>query len=238
MIKVIAHRGMGRGRYENTIKSIKEGISYGAYGLETDVRLTKDGIVVCNHDPNLIRTRNLDIEIGKTTFDELNAMGLIAEDGLTTLENLFISIPTNSYFDIEIKDKNAVDETIRIVEEFEAFGKCMFSSFIHDCLPKFREANKSAFIAPLIDEQVLKTGAREYLNEVVDTYKPDCLNLNVEMFNVLGVEKARSIIEEIRERGVQIAFWTLNNVKLLNTIKDICDFVITDVSNIILENIA
>ena len=67
---VLAHRGMGKGRYENTLRSFKEGLSYGAHGVELDVRLTKDGVVILNHDPDLKRTMGLDVKISEKTFTE------------------------------------------------------------------------------------------------------------------------------------------------------------------------
>ena len=101
---ILAHRGMGKGRDENTMNSFRRGLGYGADGVEFDVRLTGDLEGVLNNDHNLKRTRNLDIVIGEHTWPELMRMGLTGDDGLTTLENVFETLPSDSYFDIEIKD--------------------------------------------------------------------------------------------------------------------------------------
>ena len=55
---VYAHRGGAALRPENTIASFDYGLSLGADGLEFDVRLSRDGVVVVHHDATLERTTN------------------------------------------------------------------------------------------------------------------------------------------------------------------------------------
>jgi glycerophosphoryl diester phosphodiesterase len=53
---VYAHRGGAALRPENTIGAFDHGLSLGADGLEFDVHLSKDGVVVIHHDDTLERT--------------------------------------------------------------------------------------------------------------------------------------------------------------------------------------
>jgi glycerophosphoryl diester phosphodiesterase len=55
---VYAHRGGAALRPENTIEAFDHGLSLGADGLEFDVHLSKDGVVVVHHDATLDRTTN------------------------------------------------------------------------------------------------------------------------------------------------------------------------------------
>ena len=50
MIKVIGHRGMGTGEAENSLLSMVRAMQIGADGIETDVRLTADKVMVLSHD--------------------------------------------------------------------------------------------------------------------------------------------------------------------------------------------
>lgn len=55
----VGHRGYTTGGYtENTLISLENAISVGADGLESDVRLTKDGEVIMMHDASFNRTTN------------------------------------------------------------------------------------------------------------------------------------------------------------------------------------
>ena len=47
---VYAHRGGAALRPENTIAAFDEGVALGSDGLELDVHLSRDGVVVVHHD--------------------------------------------------------------------------------------------------------------------------------------------------------------------------------------------
>ena len=56
--QVFAHRGGSTLRPENTFAAFDHGLSVGADGLELDVHLSRDGVVVVHHDRTLDRTTN------------------------------------------------------------------------------------------------------------------------------------------------------------------------------------
>jgi len=68
---VYAHRGGAALRPENTLASFDYGLSLGADGLEFDVRLSRDGMVVVHHDATLERTTNAAGPVSSLTADEL-----------------------------------------------------------------------------------------------------------------------------------------------------------------------
>jgi glycerophosphoryl diester phosphodiesterase len=56
---VFAHRGGAALAPENTLAAFDKGVALGADGIELDVRLSRDGVVVVHHDAALDRTTNL-----------------------------------------------------------------------------------------------------------------------------------------------------------------------------------
>jgi glycerophosphoryl diester phosphodiesterase len=68
---VYAHRGGSALRPENTIMAFDHGLSLGADGLELDVHLSRDGVVVIHHDPTLERTTSGRGRLCELTTDEL-----------------------------------------------------------------------------------------------------------------------------------------------------------------------
>jgi glycerophosphoryl diester phosphodiesterase len=56
--QVVAHRGSSDDAPEHTLHAYKRAIAEGADALECDVRLTKDGHLVCVHDRRIDRTSN------------------------------------------------------------------------------------------------------------------------------------------------------------------------------------
>ena len=57
-IQVVAHRGSSDDAPEHTLSAYKRAIADGADALECDVRLTRDGHLVCVHDRRIDRTSN------------------------------------------------------------------------------------------------------------------------------------------------------------------------------------
>jgi len=55
---VVAHRGASAHRAEHTVAAYALALEQGADGLECDVRLTRDGHLVCVHDRTVNRTSN------------------------------------------------------------------------------------------------------------------------------------------------------------------------------------
>ena len=54
--EVVAHRGASAIEAEHTLAAYKRALDDGADGLECDVRLTRDGVLVCVHDRRVDRT--------------------------------------------------------------------------------------------------------------------------------------------------------------------------------------
>jgi glycerophosphoryl diester phosphodiesterase len=68
---VFAHRGGSALAAENTIAAFDNGLALGADGLELDVHLSRDGIVVVHHDRTLDRTTTLRGPIAERTAEAL-----------------------------------------------------------------------------------------------------------------------------------------------------------------------
>jgi len=71
---IYAHRGGAALRPENTLAAFANGLALGADGLELDVHLSRDGVVVVHHDPMLERTTNASGAIRLKTAEELAAI--------------------------------------------------------------------------------------------------------------------------------------------------------------------
>jgi glycerophosphoryl diester phosphodiesterase len=71
---VYAHRGGSKLRPENTLLAFEHGLSLGADGLEFDVHLSRDGVVVIHHDATLERTTNGRGPLAALTADELSRL--------------------------------------------------------------------------------------------------------------------------------------------------------------------
>lgn len=74
---LIAHRGYQPDAPENSIPSFTRAGELGYPAIETDVRLTKDGKLICSHDASLKRMFGVDLVVEKTDFAELRKQVMI-----------------------------------------------------------------------------------------------------------------------------------------------------------------
>ncbi|HEX5596110.1 MAG TPA: glycerophosphodiester phosphodiesterase family protein [Micromonosporaceae bacterium] len=71
---VFAHRGSSSLLPEHTLAAYRQALREGADGLECDVRLTRDGHLVCVHDRRLDRTSNGRGRVSSRTLAELEQL--------------------------------------------------------------------------------------------------------------------------------------------------------------------
>ncbi|MHB8644542.1 MAG: glycerophosphodiester phosphodiesterase [Thermomicrobiales bacterium] len=80
---IIAHRGASADAPENTLAAFRLAIAQGADGLECDLRMSADGVIVISHDDSLHRTHAHPAHIAEAT-----AAQLAADDVPTLAETL------------------------------------------------------------------------------------------------------------------------------------------------------
>jgi glycerophosphoryl diester phosphodiesterase len=97
---VVAHRGASADRPEHTLAAYELALAQGAEGVECDVRLTRDGHLVCVHDRRVDRTSNGAGLVSEMTLEQLRAFdygawheswrpdGTHGDTGLLTLDTL------------------------------------------------------------------------------------------------------------------------------------------------------
>ncbi len=71
--KIISHRGEHDNRtvFENTMEAFRIAVDAGAWGLELDIRWTRDLVPMVHHDANTRRVFGSDVEISKVDFSTL-----------------------------------------------------------------------------------------------------------------------------------------------------------------------
>ncbi len=84
----IAHRGYSSDYPENTELAFEMAIRAGAEFVETDLRLTRDQIIVCSHDKDLSRIAGCDERIADLTLAELKMIDVGAKKGIPTLDEV------------------------------------------------------------------------------------------------------------------------------------------------------
>ena len=106
---LFAHRGAKAHSPENTLESFELAMRLGATGLETDVWLTRDGHVVCDHD-GVVNKRLRRIPIKSFNRHELPG-------SIPTLEELFLQCGTGINYSIDVCDESSIEKINELISQ-------------------------------------------------------------------------------------------------------------------------
>jgi glycerophosphoryl diester phosphodiesterase len=204
-----AHRGASEYAPENTLSSFYLGLIQGANGIETDVRKTKDGVLVLFHDSTLDRVSNGSGNVCDYTYEELKSIEIYGKvtngfyDRIVTLREFlekFHSYDIN--FAIELKGEGVEEETLAMVKEYGIMNKTTFTSFTFEFIKKIKELDSTARVGWLTSstddeavEQILQIGGEEI------------------------APKAQTITAELMKKwrgaGLGVRAWGVSNIELM-----------------------
>lgn len=74
---IVAHRGASAYAPENTVPAFKLAIEQGADWIEFDLRMSKDGVLICSHDDTLDRTTDVEEVFPSRFRDVKTATGVV-----------------------------------------------------------------------------------------------------------------------------------------------------------------
>ena len=140
---VAAHRGDSYNVFENTMGAFRAAIEAGADMIETDVRMTKDGILVLMHDAKVDRTTDGTGLVAEMTYEELcrfNAGGKYAPERIPLLEELLQLLAESQVtLNLEVKEymvdgnedrcRECIDKSAALVDQYGMTDKMVFNSF-------------------------------------------------------------------------------------------------------------
>lgn len=150
-----AHRGLhGDGRAENSMSAFAAAKEKG-FGIELDIRLSKDGELVVFHDETLDRVVGREGKVIDFTKDELAAMSLSGtSDGVPTLKEVLDLIDGAVPLLIEIKlapgESGVAEKFIEVIEGYK--GEFIVESFNPYALRVVKKARPDIMIGFLSAE--------------------------------------------------------------------------------------
>jgi glycerophosphoryl diester phosphodiesterase len=122
---VIAHRGFSARFVENTLTAYRGAIGIGADIVESDARLSRDGVVFACHDATLARIAGDVRAVSDMTAAELRAVALMRNERLSCLPQTLAEIAPHRpvLIDVKTPDLPLIEAIIRDVRAHHAIGK-------------------------------------------------------------------------------------------------------------------
>lgn len=147
-----AHRGLhGENAPENSLSAFKRAADEG-YGIELDVRLSRDGELVVFHDDSLERMTGVCGNVNEYSKDELVNMKLLnSGEGIPTLDEVLSLVDGRVPLLIEIKEaKGSLDVTKSLCERLKSYtGEYIIESFNPFAIKEVRKKLPSAIVGIL-----------------------------------------------------------------------------------------
>jgi glycerophosphoryl diester phosphodiesterase len=140
-VLALAHRG---GAYhpeveglENTMAAFRHAVDLGYRYLETDVHVTRDGVLLAFHDAVLDRVTDRRGAVGEMTHAEVREARVGGREEVPTLVELLEAFP-DALFNIDLKSGPAVQALADLVSERQEWDRLLVGSFSPGRLARFR----------------------------------------------------------------------------------------------------
>ena len=229
MIINYAHRGASGYFPENTMLSFRKAIELGATGIETDVQMTSDGVLVLIHDEYVNRTTNGSGLVKDFSYADLNNLDAgswynknYSSEKIPTAEQLIILAKSNNILlNLELKNDHVIypgieEKLIEMIYKYKYEDKIILSSFNHYSMVNCKQISKE-----------IKTGllymARLYHPEVY------CKHIGADALHPYFCSINKEIIDNAKKEGLLVNPFTVNDeVHMQNLIISGVDGLITN----------
>ncbi|HBM80258.1 MAG TPA: hypothetical protein DD426_05390 [Clostridiaceae bacterium] len=215
MVINYAHRGSSGYYPENTMLSFEKAVEDGCDGIETDVQMTRDGVLVLIHDEKVDRTTNGTGHVGDYTYDELLKLDAgswksekFSGCRIPAFEDLLeFAKEKNIKINYEIKTGIVMYEGIeeKIINTIYKYGmenNVILSSFNHYSMVECKKISRE-----------IKTG----LLYADGLYKPEiyCRYVGADAIHPVLYAMREEVIGGVKAAGILINVYTVNDEKYM-----------------------
>lgn len=119
-----AHRGLhGKDVCENSMEAFRNAVEAG-YGIELDVRLTKDGLPVVFHDDDLKRLCGRETRVSDMAWQEMQGITLPDGQSIPLLSQVLETVAGRVPLLVEIKSSRMGDTAVsqKVLEQLKGYG--------------------------------------------------------------------------------------------------------------------
>jgi len=226
MTRFIAHRGFSKEEKQNTVNAFRCASTSDAYGIETDVRITKDGVFVAFHDKSTARLSGKYKIIEETYFEDVQKLKVY--DGQrrhkipTFIEFLQNCKSGNKKAIVEIKSdltKEQTENLIRIIESEDYLSNTVFISF---------NAQVLKFIREKVPSQPIQMLAMRFCKVDLEFLKEYRFGLDISHWQL-----TKDRVVKCHEHGIDVNCWTVNSCRRAGSLQQWgVDYITTDKRNL------
>lgn len=240
---VVAHRGNSVAAPENTLPAYESATKLGVDMIETDVNISKDGVLVMIHDWYMARTTDLKgAAVHDFTIDELRKADAGSWKGKEfngvkiplTEEALAFGKKAGIYMCFEVKGGNPkranviAEKLVELFQKYDAFEWAFMSSYHHDALELAKKAYPQLLLAPERLPDDVEPDVDEALRQV--------RRLNAEVLQIHHRYLYPDFMKAIRDADIALWAWpATSEEEILKSIQTGADAVMGDDPKLAIE---
>ena len=228
----IAHRGGALENPENTLAAFQDAIKLGYKVIETDLRVTRDGVLTIHHDETLQRSAAIPDRIGGRTWQELSTINVFGNHRILTLDELVDSIPDDIVLNIDPKDYEVVEPLAKFfAARPQMQSRICLGSFSSDRLMRIREKLPEIAMS-LGGREIAMMVIRSRFNRLASALRdkfPNQIAIQVPV-RAYGIDIVRpQFVKFVHELGMQVHVWVVDEPKEMHRLYDMgVDAIMTD----------
>ena len=206
----MAHRGGAIEHLENTMPAFQACVDLGYRYLETDVRVTADGVLIAFHDPTLERVTDRRGRVELLTWPQIAEARIGGREPILRLEDLLGAWP-DVRFNLDIKAAGVLAPLVRLVRKMDIADRL--------CLGSFSDARIAAARRLFGPDLCTSLGPRGVAALRLSSYSPRAAGLVRIQAGCAQVPLqlgGRALVDErfvaaAHERGLQVHVWTVDD---------------------------
>jgi glycerophosphoryl diester phosphodiesterase len=217
----IAHRGGAEDAPENTLPAFAAAVELGYTYVETDVHLTRDGVLVAFHDARLDRVTDRRGAIAEMGLDEILAADagfhFTPDSGRThpyrgqavtvpTLEEILTRWP-DVRVNIDTKSDATVAPLVELIARLEAWDRVCVGSFSSARLRQVRRLSDDRLCTSM-GPRAVALARLTSLGGRITTRTADCIQVPVAAAGVRIVDPI--FLRAARRSGLRVHVWTVS----------------------------
>lgn len=222
----IAHRGGAEEHPENTLAAFRAAVELGYGHVETDARLTADGVVVAFHDDSLDRVSDRRGHLAELDWRTVAAARVEGRHRVLTMTELLETLP-DTFVNIDPKSDEVVEPLARVILDADAVDRICVGSFSDARIARMRRLLGPGLCTSPGPKGVAALRAASLGLPVRRRVEADCVQVPPSMRGVPLVD--RRFVDEVHRRGMQIHVWTVDDELQMHDLLDLgVDGIMTD----------
>ncbi len=207
---VIAHRGASAEQPENTLPAFRRALALGVDGMELDVHVTRDGVVVVFHDTDLRRLTGSAGRVPRSSWRELRQLRVRGVAPIPRLVDVLRLVRGQAMVQIEIKRGVRAAPVVRAVRKARASGWVILASFSPGIVRDARQ------LAPGIPRMLISEGRASKAALLRSLGRCGARGLSVDHRAV----RSAAWLRFFQSRGHPVWCWTVNDPRAIRRLTE------------------